>query len=165
MLLYSVLLVIHILSAVLWMGALPADLLLRKAISTNKGKDSEKAIISVWLKLLNISGMIGLIGILITGIVLSIVLGLGFFQFASGGNHWLYTKQFLMIFIIIITGAFIIPTAKKIRIAVQNDLAAAQPLRIEAYSNIRKLSTLANVLNALIFLNFLLAITRQFIPR
>jgi uncharacterized membrane protein len=74
MLSYSILLTIHILSAVVWLSLLPADLILRNSIRQSRGKDGEKKLVSVYLKLSNLTGMIGMTGILITGVILIIIL-------------------------------------------------------------------------------------------
>ena len=65
--------------------------------------------------MLNLFGMIGAIGILITGITMVVQNpAYGFFSMSS--NHWLATKQILMVVLLIILGGFIIPTAKKLEL-------------------------------------------------
>ncbi len=160
---YAILLVIHIICAVVWLGIFPADLLLRKSIRANKQKSEEKVLISIWLKLINLGGMIGLTGLLITGIILSIILGYGFFQFASGANHWLYTKQIIMIILMILTFAFIIPTAKKVRVKLNDNLKDSSSFNDEAYQNLNKLFNLSTLVNIFVLINFLLAIIKRFL--
>jgi len=153
---YILLRAIHVLSVIVWLGAIPADLLLRKEIRAKKGTESEKSLLSVWLKLSNLGGMIGATGILVTGIIMSINLNYGFFQFASGANHWLYGKQAIMVIVIVLIGAFIIPTAKKIRVATEKN-----ELTEETYKNIAKLENLLSTVNILIVINLFLALTRN----
>jgi putative copper export protein len=161
MIFFTLLWTIHIISSAIWFGAFPADLILRKSISANKGKSGERKLISSWLKVLNISGIIGMSGILVTGILMSIVRDYGFFQFASGANHWLYTKQFLMIIIVLVIGVLLIPSAKKIRLAIQDDLESQSPLAESTYANIKKLGNLATIVNVIVLLNILLAASRH----
>ena len=158
---YVLLRAIHIIAVIVWLGVIPADLLLRKIIREKKGTESEKTLLSFWLKLTNLGGMIGLTGILITGITLSITIGYGFFQFASGANHWLYTKQFIMVIVIILTAAFIIPSGKKVRIEIEKSVAANSALTEETYKNISKLEKVLTTINILIVINLLLALTRN----
>jgi len=158
---YAIFKLLHVLSSVVWLGLIPADYLLRKYISSNKGRESEKTLISVWLKTVNLSGMIGLTGVLITGIVLSISLGYGFFQFASGGNHWLYTKQFIMVILLILVGGLIIPKAIKISKEIKSGME--KELDESFYKNLSRLYSLISIQNTLIFINFILAFTRLFI--
>jgi putative copper export protein len=162
MILFTLLWVIHIISSAIWFGAFPADLILRKSISENKGKSGERKLISIWLKVLNISGIVGMSGILVTGILMSIIrVDYGFFQFASGANHWLYTKQFLMIILIVVIGALLIPRAKKIRLAIQDSLESQSSIDESTYTNIKKLGALATSVNVIILLNILFAASRR----
>lgn len=158
---YVFLRAIHIISVIVWLGVIPADLLLRKIIRNKKGTESEKTLLSFWLKLTNLGGIVGLTGILVTGITLSITIGYGFFQFASGANHWLYTKQFVMVIVIVLTAAFIIPSGKKVRIEIEKSVAAKSPLTNETYKNISKLEKVLTTINVLIVFNLLLALMRN----
>lgn len=158
---YVFLRAIHIISVIVWLGVIPADLLLRKIIRNKKGTESEKTLLSFWLKLTNLGGIVGLIGILVTGITLSITIGYGFFQFASGANHWLYTKQFVMVVVIVLTAAFIIPSGKKVRIEIEKSVEAKSPLTNETYKNISKLEKVLTTINVLIVFNLLLALMRN----
>jgi len=160
MIIYAILLTVHILSAVVWLGLFPADLILRKSIREAKGKPEEPKLILIWLKILNLSGMIGLSGILITGVLLTLYFNFGFFQFASGGNHWLYTKQLLMVVLIVVVGALLIPSAKKVSTSIKNSLGTTDP---GIYRDMQKLGTIVTVQNLIVLLNILLALSRRFI--
>lgn len=158
---YVLLRAIHIIAVIVWLGVVPADLLLRKIIRNKKGTESEKTLLSFWLKLTNLGGMIGLTGILVTGITLSITMDYGFFKFASGANHWLYTKQFFTVIVIILTAAFIIPSGKKVRIEIEKGVASNSTLTDETYKSISKLEKVLTTINILIVINLLLALTRN----
>jgi hypothetical protein len=161
----TILIILHKIFAVIWLGMIPADILIRSFLL--KGENPEQTIlanrgtVSIWLKLLNITGMIGMTGLLITGILAVLRMpGYGFFQFAGGQQHWLATKQLLTVVLIVITGAVVIPTGRKIRLALaanpENDPALLQELVV----NIRKLAQFASIIGILIALNYLLAVTR-----
>jgi len=158
---YIFLRAIHIISVIVWLGVIPADLLLRKIIRDKKGTESEKTLLSFWLKLTNLGGIVGLTGVLVTGIFMSITLNYGFFQFASGANHWLYTKQFVTVIVIVLTAAFIIPSGKKVRLEIEKSVAENSALTEETYKNISKLGKILTTINILIVLNLLLALTRN----
>jgi len=152
---------IHIVAVIVWLGTIPADFLLRKLIRENKRTESEKTLLSLWLKLSNLGGMIGLTGILVSGIFMSITLGYGFFNFSSGANHWLYTKQFIIVIVVVLIGALVIPTAKKIRLDLEKNVTSTSALSDDTYKNISKLKKALTITNVLIVLNLLLALSRN----
>ncbi|MGE5458207.1 MAG: hypothetical protein ACM3RX_07620 [Methanococcaceae archaeon] len=157
----AILTVIHILSAVVWLGFLPADLILRKSIRISRGKSGERKLISVYMGLTNLSGMIGMAGVLITGLILTATIPYySFFSFSS--NHWLTTKQIIMVLLIVLTFAFLIPSAKKVRQAIGLDLESTTYPGENTYTNLRKLETIITISNVLVLLNFLLAITHRY---
>lgn len=158
---YIFLRAIHIISVIVWLGVIPADLLLRKIIRDKKGTESEKTLLSFWLKLTNLGGIVGLTGVLATGIFMSVTLNYGFFQFASGANHWLYTKQFVIVIVILLTAVFVIPSAKKVRLKIEKSVSENSTLTEETYKNISKLGKILTTINILIVLNLLLALIRN----
>ncbi|MDP3147963.1 MAG: hypothetical protein Q8N83_02420 [Ignavibacteria bacterium] len=158
---YIFLRALHIVSVIVWLGVIPADLLLRKIIRDKKGTESEKTLLSFWLKLTNLGGIVGLTGVLVTGIFMSITLNYGFFQFASGSNHWLYTKQFVIVIVILLTAVFVIPSAKKVRLEIEKSVAENLTLTEETYKNISKLGKILTAINILIVLNLLLTLTKN----
>lgn len=162
MLLQAILTVIHILSAVVWLGLVPADLVLRKNIRRSRGKSSEKKLISVYLHLVNITGMIGMTGIVITGVILTSILPYyQFFNFTV--NHWLVTKQVIMVVLILLVFILLIPGARKVRLALGTEAESQVPLNEDVYGNLGRLETIITIINVLVLINFLLAITHRFI--
>ncbi|MCU7493492.1 MAG: hypothetical protein HF308_05255 [Ignavibacteria bacterium] len=162
MLLQAILTVIHILSAVVWLGLVPADLVLRKNIKRSRGLAPEKKLISVYLHLVNITGIIGMTGIVITGVILTSILPYyQFFNFSI--NHWLVTKQVIMVILIVLVFALLIPKAKKVRLALGADTEGRTSLGEEVYGNLGRLETIITIINVLVLINFLLAVTHRFI--
>ncbi len=158
---YAVLLVLHIISAVIWLSMIPADQVLRRYITS---VSPNRTALSIWLKILNVSGIIGMTGLLVTGILLVVILPYyGFFVFAN--NHWLATKQVIMVALLLITGMYLIPLGKKVRVAIGSDLENNTPLAEEAVKTVKKLANLATLTGVLVTINFLLAITRRFLPQ
>ena len=159
---YLTLTTLHIIFAGIWLVNFIVEPVLRKQIIINNNKSGERKFINLYLLFLNLFGMVGSIGILITGIALVIGSGFyGFFQFTA--NHWLTTKQVILIVIFILIGAGIIPTAKKIRSAVGSDLDSTQPISEDGYKSLEKIYLLGRIINILVLVNFILAITHRYI--
>ncbi|PKL82542.1 MAG: hypothetical protein CVV24_09545 [Ignavibacteriae bacterium HGW-Ignavibacteriae-3] len=153
---------LHVVFAGIWLINFVTDILLRRFIITNKNKIGEKKFIHLYMTFANLFGIIGSTGILITGITLVIQNpAYGFFSMSS--NHWLATKQILMVVLLIILAGFIIPTAKKVRAAIGIDLENHSELSEEGFRNLQKLFKLNTTINIIVVINFLLAITHRFI--
>lgn len=154
---YLYILALHIVSAVLWLAMIPADIVLRKFVLDENAKNGQRKVVSAWLKILNLTGMSGMTGLLITGILLVIQHPTyGFFKMSS--DHWLATKQIIMVVLIVMTGMYFIPLGKKVRLALGSDLENNEPLAADAYANIRKLASLSKIMGALVLLNFIFGI-------
>ncbi|MCL6100317.1 MAG: hypothetical protein M1391_17295 [Bacteroidetes bacterium] len=158
---YFTILTLHIVFAGIWLVGLFSDPILRGFIVKNRNKIGEKKFIHLYLTLVNFFGMVGSIGILITGITMvSLSSDYGFFQ--MNGNHWLTAKQILMVAILVLIGAFLIPTAKKIRAAMGEDLESNSPISDEGYTNLNKLFKITTAINVMVAINFLFAITHRY---
>ena len=159
---YLLIIKLHIIFAGMWLINLAAYPILRSATVNNKNKSGEKKFIHLYLTFANLFGMIGGLGILATGISMVTENSLyGFFQFTS--NHWLATKQILMVVLLIILGAVIIPTSKKVRAAIGSDFEKNEQLSDDVYKNLNKLFKWNVVINFIVLINFLLAITHNFL--
>jgi len=162
MVINSIVLVIHILSAVLWLSFLPIDFILRKNIRESKNISIQKNQIKLWLNTSNLLGITGMSGILVTGIILVSTSSIySFFQFSS--IHWLATKQVIMVILIIITFAFLIPNAKKLSSEIEKDLEVNSNLDESIIIKMGKVGKILSVMNVLVLVNFLLAVTHKFI--
>lgn len=157
----AVITVIHILSAVVWLGYVPSDIVLRRQINNSRGTSGEKNLISSYLILTNIAGIIGMSGLLFTGIILvSVIPYYFFFNFAS--NHWLAAKQVIMVVLIILVFAFLIPKAKELRTTLNNEKLSQVPLSDKAHRDLKNLETIISIIDVLVLLNFLFAVTHRF---
>ena len=160
MLFYPTLMTLHIIFAGIWLINLITDSILKNKVKNELKNQSGGQMISLYLTFANLLGMIGAIGILITGILLvSMNPGYGFFDMTS--NHWLATKQIIMVVILILIFAIVIPTAKKVRSEIENNLAENSTEDLE--KNLTKLFKINASINGLVFLNFIFAITHRFI--
>lgn len=153
---YLTLVTIHITFAGIWISNFIVDLFLRKKLT------SSNKILDIYLKIVNLLSSISAIGILSTGIFLVINGGYGFFRMTD--NHWLATKQILMVILLIVIGFFIIPTAKKLRSSFNltntNDSIENSE---EAKIYLKKLLFYNNIINSIVIINFLFAITHRYI--
>lgn len=155
---YPTLITLHILTAGIWIVSLIISPLFNKAINRQKGQPAEKSLISVALISSNIIGSIGAMGLLLTGIILVILNpGYNFFQFSA--NHWLVSKQIIMIVILFLTFAKLIPSAKKARISMSGN----EPLGAETYSNLKAVNKTSLIINILVVVNLLFALTHRFL--
>lgn len=158
---YFTILTFHIIFAGIWLVNLFSDPILRGFIVKNRNKIGEKKFIHIYLMLVNFFGMIGSTGILITGITM-VTLNQGYTFFQMNGNHWLTAKQILMVVLLTLIGTFLIPTAKKIRAAIGDDLESNSPISDEGYKNLNKLFKIGMAINIIVAINFLFAITHRY---
>lgn len=131
-------------------------------IAKNKAKEGEKKFIRLYLLFSNLFGMIGATGIIITGIIM-VILHPYYEFFQMNANHWLTTKQILLVIILFIIFIYVIPAAKNLRLLLGNDLESNNPVSEEGYANLKRIYTLNTVINVLVLINFLFAITHRFL--
>jgi len=148
--LYPTYITLHIIFSGIWLAFFAVELILRSKI--NKGISVNENV-SNYLMFTNVFGISGSIGILITGILLVLNSGYGFFDMSN--NHWLATKQIILVVILILTAVMVIPTAKKIRTELANTKEISN-------NNIRKIFKANLIINVLVILNLLFAITHRF---
>jgi hypothetical protein len=149
---YPLILLIHILSSIVWIGFFPVEVSLIKSIRKENNNENRKLLLTKLLQLTNLTGMIGSIGILLTGIALVLILPYYHF-FEIKANHWLTTKQFNLIIILLITFLFIIPISKKIRSTLNENFDEHSFGKFVKWSYTEKF---------LVLINFLLAFLHRF---
>lgn len=158
---YPTLVTFHILFAGIWLLNLFVNSLFKKLISNNKHRSGEKKFIKLYLSMTNQLGMIGAVGILLTGIFMTMMNpGYGFFQMSA--NHWLVSKQIIMVILLAIIFLFVIPQSKKIKASLGEDLESNSPISEEGYANLNKMYRLGLIINILVVINFLFAVTHRF---
>lgn len=147
---YPLILLIHILSAVVWLGFFPVEISLIRSVKKETNEETRKTIIQRLLSLTNLTGMIGSIGIILTGILLVIISPIyNFFEFKA--NHWLTTKQFIILIILLITFVWIIPLSKKIKNFQETDSLQFKKFVRWAYTE-----------KILVLINFLMAFLHRY---
>lgn len=156
---------LHIIFTGVWLAAFIAGLIFRGKFSSFSGKIEEKKSILNWIGVTSPLSNIGAIGVLLTGLYLSIVQPMyGFFQFAAkNGNHWLYTKQFIFVLILILVFAVLIPATKKARNLVNQSLNEESTYPDGTTKAVKKMMNVDMAINIMVILNILLAFSRHLI--
>jgi len=148
---YPTLVTFHILFAGIWLAFFIFELILRKQIQKNLDVDK----ITTYLKLTNVFGIIGSLGILATGVFIVIMNSqYGFFDMTS--NHWLATKQIIFLIILILTFSMVIPNTKEVKERIKND-------KLENDNKeLGRLFIANQIINYLVIINFIFAVTHRF---
>lgn len=159
---YPSLVTLHIIFAGGWLFSIVTDIIFKRFIKNFNGTNKENTLIDLYLKVTNLPGIISSSGILITGIIMTLLNpGYGFFDMSA--NHWLATKQILMVILLAIIFAFIIPAAKKLRSEINTEIEKQNLLTEDAVKHLKKIYKLNMIVNIIVLLNFLFAITHRFI--
>ncbi len=159
---YQTLVTLHIIFAGGWLITTITDIIIKRFIEKINGTNKESTLIDLYLRVTNLPGIISSSGILITGITLTLLNpGYGFFDMSA--NHWLATKQILMVLLLLIIFVFIIPTARKIRKEIATELVESSKITEETYKQLSKIYKLNMTINIIVVLNFLFAITHRYI--
>jgi len=148
---YNVLVTIHIIAAGIWLSNFIFSSVIKDQVKGNLRNNLN--LVSFYLKYSNIIGMVGSMMILLTGITL-VVMSSHFTFLEMKANHWLSTKQIIMVVILIMIFAFLIPSAKKLKKALADNLSGD--------SEFKSFNKINLTLNILVLINFLLAISRWF---
>lgn len=156
--LYPTILTLHIVFAGIWLVNLISDSVLKDFITKNKGKVGEKKFIRLYLLFSNLFGMIGASGILLTGIIM-VILHPHYEFFQMSANHWLTSKQILIVIQLFIIFIYVIPAAKNLRSLLGTDLESTEPVTESGYANLTRIFKLNIIINVIVLINFLFAIT------
>lgn len=147
---YTEVVTFHIIFAGIWLAFFIIELTLRKQIV--KSNSHEKA--SLYLSFTNSLGTIGSIGILLSGIIMVMMNNhYGFFDMS--GEHWLATKQMILVVILVLTGIMLIPNAKKVKLKLGEDQ------KVDDIPELRKIFLANQIINYLVLINFIFAVTHR----
>ncbi len=152
---YSTYVTLHIIFAGMWLIFFAADIILKNQIENASKIDVKNKLISLYLQFTNLFGIVGSVGIAITGIIMVLLNpSWGFFDMSH--SHWLATKQILFVIILLNTFLRIIPASKKLRNLMGQDDNEA------TYNQYRSVTKINLIINILVILNFVFAITHRF---
>ncbi|PID56592.1 MAG: hypothetical protein CR986_10080 [Ignavibacteriae bacterium] len=151
---YSSLVSIHILFAGMWVIFFAADILIKKQVREARREQVKNKFISLYLKFTNLFGIVGSVGITITGIIIVFLNpGYGFFDMSHA--HWLATKQIIFVIILLTTFFVIIPQSKKLRLMI------AQGDAENIHYQFEKIAKVNRIINVLVILNLAFALTHR----
>lgn len=150
---YNIILTIHIFSAGIWLSNFIFSLIISNQI--RKTLLGNSTLLNFYLQYSNILGMIGSISILFTGIFM-VLYSSQFTFFEMKANHWLTSKQILMVVILFITFLMLIPKAKRLKKSVSENSVESE----KEFNSFNKINT---ILNILVLINFLFGLSRWLI--
>jgi uncharacterized membrane protein len=149
---YNIIVTLHILLAGIWLSNILLSLVVK--INSQSSGTERINLILFYLKYSNLLGMIGALGILVTGIYMTFSNpAYSFFQFSA--NHWLLSKQIVMVIILAIVFILLIPNAKLIKKQV---VEGNESLDTAVLSKLNKITW---TINTLVILNILFALSRR----
>lgn len=152
---YPTILTFHIVFAGLWLIYFVAEIILKSQIKNAANIELKNQAIKMYLKFSNLFGIVGSIGIALTGVLL-VWQNSGFGYFDMTNNHWLATKQILFVIILINTFFTIIPTSQEIKARMSNTEDNGVDKQLNKFYK-------ANMLiNVIVIANFIFAITHRF---
>ena len=158
MLLRTILLTFHIISAGIWISQFPLSLLLNQVTKRMAGTPGERAITMARGQLLGGLGQYGGMGILITGLGLILLEGLGFLGIGGPTPAWLMIKQVIYVIALILVFAVIQPAGKRAALAMQQAAQSGGPVSEEARAAARRAEQVSHLLNLLVLVNIILAV-------
>ncbi len=110
-----VFLVVHIISAGLWISEEFASVIIARLMRSQRGKPSELAFARVNLALNSTFGPIAGMGILVTGLGLTAVDGYSILDIGGYTPTWLFVKQLVYIGLMILVTVYLQPTGKRLK--------------------------------------------------
>ena len=124
---YIVFVILHILSAGVWIGLGVVTVLANRYRKRIAGSYGELYIMRITLKLSSAMGNIGGIGILVTGGAMTGIRHLSWFDFS--GVPWLAVKQTVFVIVLAMTFALFVPASKKAGRMIGEAMGGATPQR------------------------------------
>lgn len=152
-----ILLIIHIIAAGLWISEEVIGRILKRMIDKHKGQPAELTLGKAALTLMGTLGPIASMGILLTGIGLT--LNNGWVLLGIGGYTppWLIVKQVVYIALLVLVFAWLQPVSKKV-VTAANEATANGVVTDEARAHISRLWTLGSIHSLLVLINIILAV-------
>ncbi len=157
----TVLLVIHIICAGLWIAQFVTTLVFERLIRTNEGKPAELTLMTAQIRVSSTAGMIAGNGILLTGLALLATEHLGFLGIGGSVTPlWLFIKQIVYIILLVIVFVGINPLAARLQkqIAVASDGNSLATSEMRAQLNRLRMIVYAH--DAFVLLNIVLAVAK-----
>ncbi len=157
----NILLVLHIISAGIWIAQFPLEIIFRQMRKKAEGTPAELTILTTMLQLLGGMGQIGGMGVLITGLGLIGVSGLGFLGLGAPTPAWLFIKQVIYLILLAMVFTLIRSASEKMEVALEKAQASNGVVTPEIRSLTDRVSQIALAHNALVLVNIVLAVWKM----
>lgn len=157
----TILLVIHIICARLWIAQFVTTLVFERLIHTNEGKPSELTLMTAQIRVSSTAGMIAGNGILLTGLALIATEHLGFL--GIGGSItplWLFIKQIVYIILLVIVFVGINPIAARLQKEITVAADAGTLATSEMRAQLNRLRMIIYAHDAFVLLNIIMAVAK-----
>lgn len=158
----TILLVLHIISAGVWIAQAVADLAFVRVMRSSEGKPVELPLLMAQTRVLTVMGQFGGIGILLTGFGLLWVDGFSFLGVGGFTPNWLLVKQ--IVYLVAMGLAFVVLIPAQNRLRPQFVVAAKGTPKVTP--EIRQLSQrmmlTSRLINVLVLVNILLGVWKPF---
>jgi hypothetical protein len=152
-----VLLIIHISAAGMWISEEVIGLILKRLINKNKGQAAELTLASAALTIFKSFGPLASMGILITGIGMTLTNGWVLLGIGGFTPPWLLIKQIVYIGLFVMVMVWIQPHAQRLEKAF-GEATAAGSMTEEARALVSRLWTLVSIHSLLVLVNIILAV-------
>ena len=160
MLLRTILLVLHIISAGFWISQFPVELIFRRLQKRAEGTPAELTLMTTSMQLLGGLGQYGGMGILITGLGLVILEGLGFLGIGGATPTWLVIKQVIYLILLAMVFTLIRQGSERIGAALEQAKTAGGVVTPEIREQSARFGRIALAHNLLVLANIILAVWR-----
>lgn len=152
-----ILLIIHIVAAGLWISEEVIGRVLKRLMDKSKDQPAELTLANAAMTLFSTFGPLASMGILLTGIGMTlsngwVLLGIGGFT-----PSWLLVKQIVYILLIVLVMGWIQPTSKRIAKAF-GEATTGGVVTDEARAHMSRLWTLGSIHTLLVLVNIILAV-------
>lgn len=153
----NILLIIHIIAAGLWIAEEFISFIMRRLIAANEGKPAELTLVNATMVLNGTFGPLASLGILLTGIGMTlnngwVLLGIG--GFTPG---WLFVKQVIYIALIVFVMVVLRPQSDKLAVAFKAATSDSS-MTAEARRLGSRMWTLGTIHTLIVLVNIVLAV-------
>ena len=152
-------LVVHIVSAGIWVSQFVAELALERFASVLKGKPSEAALALARGNVNALMGTVGGVGLLISGVILTA--GFHYGVVGIGGVFtpvWLSIMEIIFVIAMGLVGMTITAPFRRLKPVLQQAVDANQPLSSELKSSMDRLILMSRIVNVIVLINIFVGI-------
>jgi uncharacterized membrane protein len=154
---FKILLVIHVLSVIVWFGgSIYERLYIIPSLKKSKGTKLEVEFAKMILATEHMFKL-STIGVLLTGILMTVVAGYGFFDWS-----WLGVKQMLAVVMLVFFGGYVVPRMTKFKSRIKPALEEGLLLTESIRTNLFKFYHGLDIIHIGVFVNTVLALWKPF---